>query len=111
MSKHVLPMTLAGSALAVLFGGTAVSQPPPKQHTVVMANMSYGRLPANVRAGDSIVWVNRDTVPHTATARNKSFDVRVQAGRRVRMVVRKAGAVSIYCIWHPAMRGTLRVAP
>ena len=83
--------------------------PAPQKYTVVMANMSFGKLP-RVKVGDTIVWVNRDTVPHTATARDKSFDVRVQQGQSVSMVVKKAGNIALYCIYHPAMRGTLIVA-
>lgn len=102
----------AGLSLAFATGIVpAVSNvPAPKEYTVVMANMSFGRLPAGVKIGDTIIWVNRDTVPHTATARDKSFDVRVQQGQSVRMTVRKAGSIPFYCIYHPAMRGILGVA-
>jgi plastocyanin len=75
-----------------------------------MANMKYGRIPAGLKVGDTIVWVNRDTVPHTATARDKSFDLRVNPGRSARMTLKKAGSVPFYCILHPAMRGTIAVA-
>jgi plastocyanin len=81
-----------------------------REHVVTMTSMSFGRLPAGVKVGDTIVWANRDTVPHTATARDKSFDIRVPQGRAIRMVVRKAGTIPIYCIYHPAMRGSLKVA-
>jgi plastocyanin len=73
--------------------------------------MSYGRLPTGVKVGDTIIWVNRDTVPHTATARDRSFDVRAATGQSVPMKVAKAGTFAIYCIFHPTMRGTLTVAP
>ena len=108
---------IVSAALAAVFATVLISNPHDAQgqqkartHTVVMASMRFGQIPASVRRGDTIVWVNRDTVPHTATARNRSFDVRVPAGRSGRMVVRTAGTIPIYCIYHPAMRGTLRVA-
>ena len=97
----------ASAALLALAGAAAPAA--PQKYTVVMANMSYGKLPAGVKVGDTIVWVNRDTVPHTATARDRSFDVRVQQGQSVSMVVKKAGNIAFYCIYHPAMRGTLAV--
>lgn len=104
----------AAGALAGLMAlgaaDAATPAPAPARYTVVMANMSYGRLPSGVKVGDTIVWINRDTVPHTATARDKSFDVRVGQGQSVSMVVRKAGNVAFYCIYHPAMRGTLAIA-
>lgn len=107
-------LRISGAAALLTFAAGAVatarSPAPPQKHMVVMANMSFGKLPANVKVGDTIVWVNRDTVPHTATARDKSFDVRVQQGQSASMVVKKAGNIAFYCIYHPAMRGTLAVA-
>ena len=106
----------APGARSVLFGvmlALAVPAPAeaePTEHVVVMDNMDYGKMPANVKVGDSTVWVNRDTVPHTATARGGAFDVRVPQGKKVRMTEKKAGTYAIYCIMHPAMRTSLKVA-
>lgn len=101
----------AAALLGVAMASAVIARPaPPKQYTVVMANMSYGKLPSGVKVGDTITWVNRDTVPHTATARDKSFDVRVQQGQSASMTVKKAGNIAFYCIYHPGMRGTLAVA-
>ena len=81
-----------------------------RQFTVTMANMVFGRIPANAKVGDTIIWVNDDTVEHTATARDGSFDVRLQPGKRARTVLSKAGNLAVYCIYHPMMRATVRVA-
>lgn len=110
--RRLLQATGAAAALlSVAMVTTAIARPAPaKTYTVVMANMSFGKLPAGVKVGDTITWVNRDSVPHTATARDKSFDVRVQQGQSASMVVKKAGKIPFYCIYHPGMRGTLDVA-
>ena len=100
---------LAATAGAILFVESP-AEANPREHVVVMANMKFGSLPANARVGDTILWVNRGTVAHTATPRNKSFDVRVAAGQRRRMKLTRAGVYPIYCILHPAMRGSLKVA-
>ena len=92
-------------------GATAQPKAAGREHVVTMASMSYGRMPADVKVGDTIVWSNKDSVPHTATARDKSFDLRVPQGRAMRMVARRAGTIPIYCVFHPAMRGSLKVAP
>jgi len=101
-----IAVALGGVSLAV----AASSQAAPKQYTVVMANMNYGALPGGAKVGDTIVWVNRDTVPHTVTARDHSFDLRVAPGQSGRMTLQKAGAFPFYCIFHAMMRGTLKVA-
>lgn len=106
-----LAIALAGIAATGAVAHTlAVPVVAPREFTVTMANMSFGKLPSGVKVGDVIVWVNRDTVPHSATARDRSFDVRLGQGQQVRMTVKKAGTFAIYCIYHPAMRGTLTVA-
>ena len=90
----------------------ASAQQTPSGHefTVLMDNMSFGRLPDGAKVGDTIIWVNNDTVLHTVTARDGSFDVRLQPGKRGRSVLTKAGTIGLFCIFHPMMRGTLRVA-
>ena len=82
----------------------------PKVHTVVMEKMRFGPVPQGIRSGDIILWVNRDVVRHTATARNKSFDVDLQPGASGRTVVQGTGSVSFYCRFHPGMKGVLPIA-
>src|SRR5437868_8537224 len=91
-------------AIGALAGGGASAESPPGQYVVVMSNMNYGRLPAGVKVGDKISWVNHDTVPHTVTARDHSFDLRVGPGQSAQMVVQKAGSFPFYCIFHSTMR-------
>lgn len=110
ISNRPRKLLLGGTLGMLALAGSGQSEPPPREFVVTMANMSFGRIPAGVKVGDTILWVNRDTVPHTATARNKSFDVRVASGKKMRMTVTKAGTFPIYCIYHPMMRATLKVA-
>ncbi len=101
-----------GAAALALFAtaASAQSQAAPRDHVVTMTSMSFGRIPTDVKVGDTITWINRDTVQHTATARDKSFDLRIAAGKSAKMTVQKAGTIPFYCIYHTMMRGTLKVA-
>ena len=101
-----LPL-LAGHGMAA---GTAAVAAEARVHTVVMGSMRFGPVPPGIRAGDVILWVNRDVVPHTATARDGSFDVNVPARQSRRMTVRRAGSFAFYCKYHPGMRGALVAA-
>jgi plastocyanin len=82
-----------------------------KDYTVTIANMAYGKVPAALKVGDTITWVNQDTVPHTVTARDKSFNLAVDRGAHAQMTLSKAGNFLFYCLYHPMMRGALKVAP
>ena len=109
--KFALPALLASGGLA-WWSGSAGAQAPakPREFTVVMDNMVFGRMPTDAKVGDVIIWDNQDTVQHTATARDGSFDLRLQPGKKGRTVLTKAGNLAIWCIYHPMMRTTLRVA-
>jgi len=97
-------------ALAALaMAGGALAQ-AGSEHTVTMSSMSYGKLPTGLKVGDTIVWINRDSVPHTVTARDHSFDLRMGPGQSVKMPLQKAGSFPFYCTYHAMMRGTLVVA-
>lgn len=88
----------------------ALAAAAPRRHRIDMQNMRFGAVPAGIRAGDTIVWVNRDLVPHTATARDRSFDVVIPSRGTATMVVRRAGTTDFYCRYHPTMRGSLVVS-
>ena len=108
LGKAVLAAALIAAPAA--FGQSAGSQSAGKEYTVVMANMDYGALPSKLKVGDTIVWVNHDTVIHSITARDKSFDLRINPGQTARMPLNSAGKFPFYCLFHPTMRGTLTVA-
>lgn len=102
-------------ALLVALLVLSMPQPPasaaPRTHKVVIDKMKFGAMPANLRAGDRILWVNKDMFRHTATAKDKSFDVDLQPGASGVSVVRKAGAIPVLCRYHPGMKAMLKVKP
>ena len=97
-------------AAALLSGPGAFGQPAGHEYTVVMRNMDYGATPSGLKVGDTIVWANHDTVVHSVTARDHSFDMRINPGKSAKMTLSKAGSIPFYCLYHPNMRGTLTVA-
>ncbi|MGY8662775.1 cupredoxin domain-containing protein [Bradyrhizobium sp. UFLA05-109] len=86
---------------------------PARAATVQISMENLEILPADVSAkvGDTIEWVNKDVLAHTATARNGDFDVNLPAKKSATFVVKKAGTVEYYCRYHPNMKATLEIAP
>ena len=82
----------------------------PRTHVIVIDKMKFGPVPASIRAGDRIMWVNKDMFRHTATSKAGGFDLDLPAGARAAAVVRKAGAFPVICRYHPAMRALLKVS-
>lgn len=62
----------------------ALARPPAHgvhAYTVVIDKMQFGAVPAGLRVGDSILWVNRDLFRDTATAADRSFDIDLPPGK------------------------------
>ena len=69
--------------------------------------------PAEVHAkvGDTIEWVNKDALAHTATATNREWDVMLPPKKNGQLKVEKAGATDYFCKYHPNMKGRIVVTP
>src|SRR5688572_20940188 len=79
-------------------------------HTIVVENMKFVPENLTVKPGDSVVWVNKDFFPHTATAQHKSFDSGdIAANKSWKLVAAKKGAFPYVCTLHPTMKATLIV--
>ena len=87
-----VPLVLAAAALVLLPASGAAAA--PRVHTVVIDKMKFGPVPASLRPGDTIIWVNKDMFRHTATARNGSFNVDLPPNSRGKTVIRAKGAPS-----------------
>lgn len=105
MQRFAIPV--AAALLAALPGSGLAA---PRTHTIVIDKMKFGPVPAGIRAGDIILWVNRDIFRHTATARDGSFNIDLAPSKSGRTVVERAGAIPFYCVYHPGMKGQLSVA-
>ena len=78
---------------------------------IKVLEMTFEPKMAEAHVGDTISWVNTGTIPHTVTAKDKSFDRTLQPGERFNYVLRKAGNVDYVCTFHPGMDGMLMVKP
>lgn len=108
------PLRLAAVVVlggAVIVGTTALAPAPPRRHVVEIRGMEFRPAVVELTRGDTVIWVNRDIVPHTATADAKaSWDTgMLPIGQSGQTVPRRAGEVSYHCTLHPTMRGRLIV--
>jgi plastocyanin len=92
--------------------------PPPTQPGPVPADAMAVRIasfafePASVTipVGATVVWTNADTVPHTVTALDGSFDSGIfDPGATFSWSFTVPGGVSYHCNLHPQMQGTVVV--
>jgi len=78
---------------------------------ITMENLVVAPAEASTKVGDTIEWINKEVLAHTATARNGDWDVNLPPKKTGTLVLKKAGAIEYYCRYHPNMKATLNVSP
>jgi plastocyanin len=101
-------IAIALASIAIL--GVAVPTVLAATRGVSIRDFAFAPKTVEIRVGDRVTWTNRDSVEHTATARNGSFDTGLLGegeSRSVRFTV--AGTYRYICTPHPSMTGTVVV--
>jgi plastocyanin len=95
---------------ALLFGAMVV---PAQAATIQITatDMVFAPSEVSAKVDDTIEWINKDVLVHSATARNGDFDVMMPAKKTVTSVLKKAGTIEYYCRFHPNMKAVLTIAP
>ena len=106
----VRPLSLAVAAAVLALPPASPAAAAPKVHTIIIDKMKFGPVPTGIHVGDTIIWVNRDMFKHSATARDKSFNVDLPPRTSGKSAIRHSGTIAFYCIYHPGMTGSLNVA-
>lgn len=81
-----------------------------RRHVIEIQAFEYRPASLEVAPGDTVVWVNRDLVPHTVTAGRGDWDSgKIEPGDAWRQVVRSDRGLRYTCTYHPNMEGTLEL--
>lgn len=105
--RAALLVTIVGLGGGSLSGCTGRK---PETHTVTIEGMRFQPAALTVKAGDAVVWVNRDLFAHTATSSGPGFDSQsLSPGASWTFVAAGAGEFRYICTLHPTMKGVLRV--
>ena len=81
-----------------------------KTHTVRMEGIKFVPERIEVAAGDTVVWINKDVVPHTVTASEAHVESgEIAPNKRWRFVAKRKGEMPYICRIHPVMKGLLVV--
>lgn len=89
----------------------APSKPTPKTITVTITNMKFSPQVIAANVGDMIVWVNKDTAPHTTTSDGTLLwdSGTIRPGGSYKRVFAATGSYNYHCGIHPSMHGTVIV--
>jgi plastocyanin len=96
--------------LASLGVGPASAQPKPVEVTI--EHFAFTPADAAVAVGGTIVFVNKDIVPHTATAADNSWTTgEIAHGASAGVTLPRNAAADFFCRFHPEMKGHLTIVP
>lgn len=77
---------------------------------VEIKNFAFGPKTLTVKKGTTITFTNQDSVGHTATADDGSFNTELLAkGESGSVIFDKAGTYAYHCTPHPYMKATIVV--
>lgn len=118
-SPGTSPGTSPSAAASAAGSASAQAQPSAAASgaatTVEIANLQFGP-DLTVAAGTAVTFMNKDTVPHTATegsngvkAVDARFDLQLPIGASQSYTFFQAGTVKVTCTIHPTMNMTVTV--
>lgn len=103
-------MFIAAVFLSQLIPLAQADPATPKTHTVNIKDLLFTPSDLSVNIGDRIIWVNKDLIPHTATAKSDVWDSgEITTGNSWQTDLAKAGIINYICAYHPSMTARITV--
>jgi plastocyanin len=90
----------------------AHAQDKPSSAEVKVDNFSFGPASLTVAVGTTVIWTNRDDIPHTVVSTDdaKTFKSKVlDTDEKFSFAFTKAGTYPYFCSIHPKMTGKVIV--
>lgn len=98
-----------GDGVGMPGGDDSASSSAGKTIKVSIKNFSFGQ-PLTVAVGTTVVWTNEDSMDHTVTAADNSFDSGTFGqGETFSFTFTRAGSFDYTCALHPNMKGNVTV--
>jgi plastocyanin len=76
---------------------------------VEMTDSTFAPSTVQVKVGETVSFVDKDEIAHTATADGTFDSGTLREGKRFVFKATKPGAISYVCIFHPGMTGVIDV--
>ncbi len=101
-------LLLAVAAISLAAGAPAA---PADTVRVTIDNFTFSPAELKVEVGTTVTWLNRDDMPHTIVAEDKSFrSAAIDTDESFSHTFTRPGEFRYYCSIHPRMVGRVVVA-
>lgn len=111
MTTIAMTRSCAGAVLCLFLIGTASGAADLR---VLQKDKAFSQARVSIRAGDTIIFVNADTVAHNiySMSRGLEFEIRTQLpGQTDSVQFARPGVAEVQCAIHPRMTLVVNVAP
>lgn len=103
-SLFLIPLLMTGFGISCQPGST------PQQTDVVIEGLAFNPPEISVAVGSTVTWSNQDSVNHTVTARDGTFDSgNLPDGATFSYTFEEKGTFEYYCTIHPNMEAKVIV--
>lgn len=104
-------LRLATAAAALPLAATiARADAHATAHTVTIKDMAFTPANLTIKAGDTVTFVNEDSIQHSAWDLNNAFDTGLLSkGQSAALTFNAAGTFTYRCRPHGNMRGTITI--
>ena len=109
-TPEAMPLEPGTPAAAAAAATPAAGEATGAQAAVEIKDYAFTPPTLTVPAGTTVTWTNNDTVPHTATAQDGSFDSgNLNPGQSFAFTFSTPGSYPYVCQYHAGMQGTIVV--
>jgi plastocyanin len=100
---------LSASASFAVFAGAE-----PNTHQIIIQGGEYIPAELTIQVGDTVQWINKDFIPHTATAQDEAEQVlwdtgNLNKGDSAEVQFTEVGLSEYICLYHPVMKAQITV--
>ena len=103
---------LANSAAAIAVAGFGVgsANAGSTEHTIIIEKFKFVPDSLEVKVGDTITWINKDIIEHTATADEGDWTTEgLDKDQSETLTVTADMTESYFCAYHVHMKATLKI--
>ena len=109
--RKALGLTATATVALPLMAARASAASHATVHAVTIKSFAFEPADLTIAVGDSVVFTNEDSAPHTATDANGAFDTgRLDKGGSATLTFNGAGSFDYICTFHPKMKGKITIA-
>ncbi len=109
--RSLIVAAALGAAAAPLLAAIVLPvQAQDEAGTVAIDNFTFNPHQLTVKAGSTVIWTNKDDIPHAIAAVNKEFKSKaLDTGDAYSFTFAVPGTYAYFCSLHPHMTGTIVV--